>query len=234
MRPCGDYVGVSYSPTDVQSEQENDIPLHAEYTNYQNEDSVPEVDTADVEDSDTYDHELGMGLEDLMPNSPDGIDEETEPEAFSKKITWKGKEILKNSYVATLNNKSSKKVPWRNWRVRGVAIEDLYNSKHEEMDPDNMEDDEYMKKGDLAASLVMCRGKICLCVIEVTGFKFGTEKTTETTAALDDLEDKNKQVKVTGQVIELKPSSKIDFWEWTRDYLAIDVKDDKLTHQQLW
>ena len=50
------------SPTDVQSEQENNIPLHAEYTNYQNEDSVPEVDIADVEDSDTNDHELGTGL----------------------------------------------------------------------------------------------------------------------------------------------------------------------------
>ena len=117
VRPCGDYVGVNYSPTDAQSEQENDAPLHPEYTNYQNKDSAPEVDTANVEDSDTYDHELGMGLEDLMPNSPEGIDEETEPEAFSKKITWQGKEILKNSYVVTLHNKSSKKVTWRNWRV---------------------------------------------------------------------------------------------------------------------
>ena len=114
-----------------------------------------------------------------------------------------------------------------------MAIEDLYNSKQEEMDPDDMEDGEYMKRGDLAASLVMCGGKICLCVIEVTGFKFGTEKITQTTAALNDLEDKNKQIKVTGQVIELKPSSpKIDFWEWTRDYLSTDAKDDKLTHQQ--
>ena len=114
-----------------------------------------------------------------------------------------------------------------------MAIEDLYNSKQEEMDPDDMEDGEYMKRGDLAASLVMCGGKICLCVIEVTGFKFGTEKITQTTAALNDLEDKNKQIKVTGQVIELKPSSpKIDFWEWTRDYLSTDAKDDKLTRQQ--
>jgi len=29
-----------------------------------------------------------------MPDSPDGIDEETEPEAFSKKISWQGKEIF--------------------------------------------------------------------------------------------------------------------------------------------
>ena len=52
-----------------------------------------------------------------------------------------------------------------------------------------------MKKGDLAASLVQCGDVICLCVIEVTEFKFGTEKIAQVTAALDDLEDINKQIK---------------------------------------
>jgi len=42
---------------------------------------------------DTYDHKLGMGLEDLMPDSPDGIDEETEPEAFSKRFLGRGKKF---------------------------------------------------------------------------------------------------------------------------------------------
>jgi len=140
---------------------------------------------------------------------------------------------LKNSLVATLNNKSSKKVPWRTWRVRGVAIEDLYNSKQEEMDSDDMEDNEYMKKGDLAASLMRCGDEICLCVIEVTEFQFSTEKTAHVTAALDDVENKNKQIKVTGQIIELKPSSpRMDFWEWTRNYLSVETKEDQLTHQK--
>ena len=190
LRPNGDYVGVSYSPNDARSEEENHEPLHPEFTNYQNEASAQNADTE--ADGDTYDDELGMGLEDLLPDSPEGIDADAEPLAFSKKISHEGKEILKNSLVATLNNKSSKKVPWRTWRVRGVAIEDLYNSKQEEMDPDDMEDDEYMKKGDLAASLVQCGGKICLCVLEVTAFQFVAEKITQTTAALNDLEDKNK------------------------------------------
>jgi len=115
-----------------------------------------------------------------------------------------------------------------------VAIEDLYNSKQEEIDPDDMEDDDYMKKGDLAASLVQCGGKICLCVIEVTGFRFGTEKTTQTTAALDDLEDKNKQIKVTGQVIELKPSSpRMDFWNGQEIIYQLRTNDERLTHRQL-
>jgi len=151
--------------------------LHPEFTNYSNEPSAQNAEKVDAEtDSDTYDHELGMGLEDLLPDTPEDIDADAEPEAFSKKISYQGKEVLKNSLVATLNNKSSKKVPWRTWRVRGVAIEDLYNSKQEEMDSDDMEDNEYMKKGDLAASLMQCGDEICLCVIEVTEFQFSTEK----------------------------------------------------------
>jgi len=51
----------NYSQSDARSEQENDTPLHPEYTNYQNEQSAPEANTADVEiNDDTYDHKLGM------------------------------------------------------------------------------------------------------------------------------------------------------------------------------
>ena len=69
-------------------------------------------------DGDTYDHELGMGLEDLLPETPDGIETDAEPLAFSKKISHEGKEILKSSLIATLNNSKSKKVTWRTWRVQ--------------------------------------------------------------------------------------------------------------------
>jgi hypothetical protein len=55
------------------------------------------------------------------------------------------------------------------------------------MDSGDMEDEEYMKKGDLAATLVHSGGEICLCVIEVKEFLFGTEKASHVTAALDDL-----------------------------------------------
>ena len=135
-------------------------------------------------DGDTYDHKLGMGLEDLLPETQDGIDTDAEPLAFKKKISHEGKEILKNSLIATLNNSKSKKVPWRTWHVLNVAIDDLYNSKQQEIDSDDMEDEEYMKKGDLAAALVHRGGKICLCAIEVKEFQFGTEKASHVTAAL--------------------------------------------------
>lgn len=97
-----------------------------------------------------------------------------------------------------------------------------------------MEDDDYMKKGDLAASLVQCGDEICLCVIEIIEFQFGTEKIAHVTATLDDLEDTNGEIKVTGQIIELKPSSlRMAFWEWTRNYVSVssETKEDQLSHQ---
>jgi hypothetical protein len=113
LRPNGDYVGVSYSSNDARSEEENHESLHPEFTNYSNERSAQNDEMVDAEaDGDTYDHKLGMGLEDSLPDSPESIDADAEPEAFYKKISYEGKEILKNSLVTTLNNKSSKKVPW--------------------------------------------------------------------------------------------------------------------------
>ena len=54
---------------------------------------------------------------------------------------------------------------------------------------------DYMKKGDLAASLVQCGDEICLCVIEIIEFQFGTEKTAHVTATLDDLKIKTRKSK---------------------------------------
>jgi hypothetical protein len=231
LRPSGEYVGVSYDPKDARSEQENPEPCSI-YTHYGKENTDNE--RLDPEgDADTYDEELGMGLEDLLPDLPEDIDQDREPEAFSKTIYHAGKEILKSSLVATLNNKNSKKVPWRTWRVRGVAINELYNSKHEEMEADDMEDEEYMKKGDLAATLVWCGTEICLCVVEVKEFQYVGEKAVHVSMTLDDLEDSTKKVKVIGQIISLKPSTpRMDYWEWTRDYLSIDAPNERLTRQQ--
>jgi len=78
-----------------------------------------------------------------------------------------------------------------------------------------------------------CIGKICLSVIEVKEFLFGTDKVSHVTAALDDLEDISKSIKVIGQIIALEPSTtKGDFWEWTRDYISVYNTNDQLTCQQ--
>jgi hypothetical protein len=75
-----------------------------------------------------------------------------------------------------------------------MATDDLYNSK-QEMDSDDMEDEEYVKKGDLAAALVHSGGEICLSVIEVKEFQFGINKVSHVTAALDDLGYISKLIK---------------------------------------
>jgi hypothetical protein len=46
-----------------------------------------------------------------------------------------------------------------------------------------------------------------LAVIEVIGFLFKTDKVVKSTATMDDLEDPNKQIKVVGQIVNLKMSS---------------------------
>ena len=230
LQPNGDYVGVNYSSNDACSEEENPDPL-SHYTNYVLAEN-PELPETEA-DGDTYDHELGMGLEDLLPETPEGIETDAEPLAFSKKISYEGKEILKTSLISTLNNSKSKKVPWRTWHVCNVAIDDLYNSKQEEMDSDDMEDEEYMKKDDLASALVHSGAEICLSAIEVKEFKFGTDKASHVTAALSDLEDITKSIKVIGQIIALVPSTaRADFWEWSQDYISVHTTNDQLTHQQ--
>ena len=81
-------------------------------------------------------------------------------------------------------------------------MEDLRNSRSDELDPENMEDEDYMKKGDLAATLVRSGNRICMAVLEVTGFQFLKEKVAQTIATLDDLENPNNQIKIIGQIID--------------------------------
>jgi hypothetical protein len=91
----------------------------------------------------------------------------------------------------------------------------------------------YMKKEDLVATLVWSRNKICMAVLEVKGFQFLKEKVARTIAALDDLENANNQIKISGQIIDLLASSSSS-WEWTKKYLSLDnsSQDKKLTHCQ--
>jgi hypothetical protein len=117
--------------------------------------------------------------------------------------------------------------------VRGVALEDLRNSRSNELDPEDMEDGDYMKKNDLAATLVRSGNKICMAVLEVTGFQFLQEKVARTIATLDDLENPTNEIKISGQIIDLYASSS-STWEWTKDYLSLDnsSQDRKLTRRQ--
>jgi hypothetical protein len=144
-----------------------------------------------------------------------------------------GKKFLKSSVVASLSSNRSKKVTIRTLQVRGVALEDLRNSRSDELDPENMEDGDYMKKGDLAATLVRSGNKICTAVLEVTGFQFLKEKVARTIAMVEDLENPDNHIKISGQIIDLCASSPSS-WEWTKNYLSLDSnsQDKKLTRHQ--
>ena len=111
LRPNGDYVGVSYSSNDEQSEGKNHEPLHPEFTTYPNEPSVQKTEKVNAEaDSDTYDYELVMGLEYLLPDLQRVLMQIQNHRLFLKRFLMKEKKF-ENSIVATLNKKSSKKVP---------------------------------------------------------------------------------------------------------------------------
>src|SRR5882762_5103232 len=117
----------------------------------------------------------------------------------------------------------------------GLTLETLLNSKRHDHELDVDNDLDLMKKSDLAACLVRSGPKICLAVIEVVGFLFGTEKVVKSTATMDDLENTNKQIKVVGQIVNLKGSSStMQSWDWNKRYVALDIdsRDQRLTRCQ--
>jgi hypothetical protein len=57
-----------------------------------------------------FDDQLDMDIEDFLPDTPEGIDKDVEPEMFSKWLDLNGKQVLKTSLVATLSTAFSKKV----------------------------------------------------------------------------------------------------------------------------
>jgi hypothetical protein len=40
---------------------------------------------------------------------------------------------------------------------------------------------------------------------------------------LDDLEDSAKQIKISGQIINIQQPLALSSWEWTKTYLQVDV-----------
>src|ERR1700733_2822280 len=95
--------------------------------------------TQDADADDNADSPLGMDFDDFLPDTTEGIEESVEPEVFSKTLMVDGKEFLKSSVVASLSSNHSKKVTIRTLQVRGVALEDLHNSRSDELDPEDME-----------------------------------------------------------------------------------------------
>jgi hypothetical protein len=191
LRPRGNYVGVQATSDDARSEEERTTPLPrpeaiSESASLQTDNVEHIADTEEGINPDRsgyndhnhdFDDPLGMDIENFLPDTPEDIDKDVEPEMFSKWLDLDGKQVLKTSVVATLSTAFSKKLSVQTLRNMGMTLEGLLNSKkYDELDPDNMNGEDVMKKGDPVACLVQSGTKICLAVIEVIGFRFGNEK----------------------------------------------------------
>ena len=131
----------------------------------------------------------------------------------------------------------------RTFRSQGRVIEDFQKSKFEDFfDEDDTDDDSVMKSTDLGAFLAYSDEKICLVIMEVTGFNFnlnngpGKTKGFRTTAKYDDLALQSSKITVVGQLIEIRPSDSqpaLGLWEWPKRYIKLDIetKTELLTRQ---
>jgi hypothetical protein len=110
----------------------------------------------------------------------------------------------------------------------------LNSKRHDhELNADN--DMDLIKNQILQLCLVQSGPKICLAIIEGVGFLFINEKVVKSTVTMDDLRDTNKQIKFVGQIVDLKMSSStMQFWDWNKQYVAMDIDscDRRLTFCQ--
>jgi len=261
LRPEGKYVGVKETPDDTRSEEENPnlsedlaslfptLPPHSDsdtthitiQSNSNSLPSLPLVQSSKILSDDNFsDMLLGLSIEDFLPDTNNNLAGSSIAETsnsspqFSKTIEIEGKSYLKGSLVATLTLDRSKKVTMRTLRVQGVALEDLRpKSKIQDITKSPEFDGKpVMKSSDLGTFLVRCGDQICLTVMEVIGFNFSKEKQTRSVALLDDLSNATTEIKVIGQIIEIRQHPDSDeIWEWSGNYISIDTtsKDLKIT-----
>lgn len=181
LRPLGSkYVGVKFSSDDVRSEEENLNSLVITIANNSHS-SDPEIvisddssalqyplinsnSSADNNEEDILQNALGMDIDDFLSDSADGIEQNAEPESFSKVLVVDSKEFLKSSFDAGLSSNHSKKVTMRTLRSGGMALEDICNSrsKLDRLDPEDLEDEDLIQKKELVGTLFRSGSTICL------------------------------------------------------------------------
>jgi hypothetical protein len=124
------------------------------------------------------------------------------------------------------------------FRAQGRVMEDFHKSKfHDLFDAEDAENQMLMKVTDLGGFLTTSGDKICLAVMEVTGFRFqiGKEKSLRTSAKYSDLAMQSSKITVIGQLIEINEcESQPSLWTWPKRYLKLDLESgtDLLTRSQ--
>jgi hypothetical protein len=150
-----------------------------------------------------------------------------------------GKQYYKGSVVASFlrGGHRAKKVVERTLRARGVTLESLCNAQNPNV-TDILSGDDSVIVGDLAATLVCLGQWVCLVVIQIVGFVHKRSRTD--CVAMGMLEQKNDDLMVTGEVLDILPLRSDDdpynsSWAWSLNYLTTSGKakvSSKLTVKQ--
>jgi hypothetical protein len=144
-----------------------------------------------------------------------------------------GKQYYKGSVVASYlrGGHRAKKVVERTLRARGVTLESL----REAQDPnitDILSGDDSVIVGDIAASLARLGQRVCLVVIHIIGFVH--KKSRIDRVAVEMLDQRNGDLTVTGEVLEILPLRCNDdpdnsSWAWSLNYLTMSGKTKSTT-----
>lgn len=215
LRPNGEYIGYRVTPNDARSEEE---PTDINRGSSSNDGYYGETVAPD-------DSPIGLDVDDFLPDTVAGMEDQVLPPAFSHSLEINGKTYLKSSIVASLCSQRSKKATMRTLRVQGVALEDLRRSRSSDgLGTLDLDDEDVVRALDLVGVLVKCQTRICLAVMEISSFTRPSGKQTlsrVSTVSADDLEDRSAALKVVGQILELHKIS--GDWIWTGRYAACDV-----------
>ena len=121
----------------------------------------------------------------------------------------------------------------RTLRARGVTVEGLRGKSALWDVPESDGDDDFVKCGDLVATLVRAQSVICLAVVEVLAFeKTGDQATRLTSVLFADFAKQNGNLTVLVQVLHMTPkqvavasigssTSSSNEWVWGREYWTL-------------
>ena len=243
LRPRGDWVGVQETLDDARTEQAEvgsaieshqarlagvSIPPTEEPPRTDRPASTPTTPDNTIEDIEESEVPDGLDVDDFFPDIPRDTSSSFTPptsDTLSKNqyLEYEGKHFLKSSLVtALLTPHRSRKVTIRTLRARGVTLEDLRRSTLN-LPTGNLESDDLIKSGDIAASLIRIESIICLAVVEILSFRCAGDKTRLSSIEIDNLDRSEKAVTVTVQVLKLEDKRPTDMspgpWEWTGNYL---------------
>ncbi|KAK7020913.1 hypothetical protein R3P38DRAFT_3548264 [Favolaschia claudopus] len=229
LRPLGEYVGTSFSPTDARSEMENERfpivePVDPTATSLSSEQVNRTLIEADEGPQQTAES-LGLDLDNYFPENLDDLDAENIPDIVQKCLTDKaGKKYLKSTLIAGLASNRSKKSTLRTQRVQGMAIAD-FHQKRLDIDFDPLEEEDMVKIDDLVGVLVKTKEEICLCALLIKEFKKENQTTPLSAIHLDEQENPDLGITIIGQLMDMTQSPQKDTWHWNRKFLVLDSSE---------